>query len=105
MNVAFPDIRKDFGAASLSGISWVLNAYNIVFAAFIVAAGRIADLLGRCCWAAWTPPRRRALTRMVITPQNDGVGMLEFHQLDRMRNAGRRAAREALERAPVALLG
>ncbi len=25
----------------------LLNAYNIVFAAFLVAAGRIADLLGR----------------------------------------------------------
>jgi NTE family protein len=47
VNVAFPDIREDFDDASLGGISWVLNAYNIVFAAFIVAAGRIADLLGR----------------------------------------------------------
>jgi EmrB/QacA subfamily drug resistance transporter len=47
VNVAFPDIRSDFEDASLGGISWVLNAYNIVFAAFIVAAGRIADLLGR----------------------------------------------------------
>ena len=47
VNVAFPDIRKSFPEASLGGISWVLNAYNIVFAAFLVAAGRIADLLGR----------------------------------------------------------
>jgi NTE family protein len=47
VNVAFPDIRADFEGATLAGISWVLNAYNIVFAAFIVAAGRIADLLGR----------------------------------------------------------
>ena len=47
VNVAFPDIRADFEGASLATISWVLNAYNIVFAAFIVAAGRIADLLGR----------------------------------------------------------
>ena len=47
VNVAFPDIRKSFENSSLSGISWVLNAYNIVFAAFLVAAGRIADLLGR----------------------------------------------------------
>jgi NTE family protein len=47
VNVAFPDIRADFEGSTLAGISWVLNAYNIVFAAFIVAAGRIADLLGR----------------------------------------------------------
>lgn len=47
VNVAFPDIRESFPGTGLSGISWVLNAYNIVFAAFLVAAGRIADLLGR----------------------------------------------------------
>jgi NTE family protein len=47
VNVAFPDMRESFPDSSLSELSWVLNAYNIVFAAFIVAAGRIADLLGR----------------------------------------------------------
>lgn len=47
VNVAFPDIRSDFRSASLDDLSWILNAYNIVFAAFLVAAGRIADLLGR----------------------------------------------------------
>ncbi|MCA1682528.1 MAG: MFS transporter, partial [Actinobacteria bacterium] len=47
VNVAFPDIRSDFTGSSLDGLSWILNAYNIVFAAFLVAAGRFADLLGR----------------------------------------------------------
>jgi NTE family protein len=47
VNVAFPDIRRSFPDASIAGLSWVLNAYNIVFAAFLVAAGRIADVLGR----------------------------------------------------------
>ena len=32
---------------SLSSVSWVLNAYNIVFAAFLVGGGQLADLLGR----------------------------------------------------------
>ena len=32
---------------SVAGLSWVLNAYNIVFAALLVPAGRLADLLGR----------------------------------------------------------
>jgi len=41
---------------------------------------------------------------LTISPQSDGVGLLEFHQLDRAREAGRRAAREALERAPAAML-
>jgi NTE family protein len=47
VNIAFPDIERSFPHAGLSGLSWVLNAYNIVFAALVVAAGRIADLLGR----------------------------------------------------------
>src|SRR5215217_2585287 len=47
VNIAFPDIVRSFPDASISGLSWVLNAYNIVFAAFLVAAGRIADLIGR----------------------------------------------------------
>ena len=47
VNVAFPSIRQAFPEASVAGLSWVLNAYNIVFAALLVPAGRLADLLGR----------------------------------------------------------
>src|SRR5690348_6482220 len=47
VNVAFPTVRQAFPSASLAGLSWVLNAYNIVFAALLVPAGRLADLLGR----------------------------------------------------------
>ncbi|WP_204081747.1 MFS transporter [Mycobacterium riyadhense] len=46
VNVAFPDIQRYFHSG-ISDLSWVLNAYNIVFAAFLVAAGKLADLLGR----------------------------------------------------------
>jgi EmrB/QacA subfamily drug resistance transporter len=47
VNIAFPDIAADFHGTSLSGLSWVLNAYTIVFAALLVPAGRAADRLGR----------------------------------------------------------
>ena len=47
VNIAFPDIEGSFRGVPISTLSWVLNAYNIVFAAFLVAAGRIGDLLGR----------------------------------------------------------
>jgi NTE family protein len=47
VNIAFPDIAKSFDGVPVSSLSWVLNAYNIVFAAFLVASGRMADLLGR----------------------------------------------------------
>ncbi|MFL5827605.1 MAG: patatin-like phospholipase family protein, partial [Thermoleophilaceae bacterium] len=40
---------------------------------------------------------------LVITPENDGVGLLEWHQMDRAVEAGRRAAVDALERAPAAI--
>jgi EmrB/QacA subfamily drug resistance transporter len=47
VNIAFPDIRKSFAHDSLSHLSWILNAYSIVFAAALVPAGRLADRLGR----------------------------------------------------------
>ena len=47
VNVAMVPISADFGGASLSAVSWVLNVYAIVFAAMLVPAGRIADLRGR----------------------------------------------------------
>src|SRR5262252_7451202 len=47
VNIAFPNIARSFPGTSISTLSWVLNAYNIVFAAFLMAAARIADLIGR----------------------------------------------------------
>lgn len=47
VNVAFPDIAKSFHGSSLGGLSWVLNAYAIVFAAALVPAGRWFDRVGR----------------------------------------------------------
>jgi predicted acylesterase/phospholipase RssA len=41
---------------------------------------------------------------LVIKPHAEGVGLLEFHQLDTAREAGRAAARKALERAPASLV-
>jgi EmrB/QacA subfamily drug resistance transporter len=47
VNLALPSIASDLGDPSLSSLSWVLNAYAIVFAALLVPAGRIADRIGR----------------------------------------------------------
>jgi EmrB/QacA subfamily drug resistance transporter len=47
VNIAFPDIEASFPDTSLAGLSWILNAYNIVFAALLVPAGRLSDRLGR----------------------------------------------------------
>jgi EmrB/QacA subfamily drug resistance transporter len=47
LNIAFPALERTYPQASRSTLSWVLNGYNIVFAAFLVPAGRLADILGR----------------------------------------------------------
>jgi EmrB/QacA subfamily drug resistance transporter len=47
VNIAFPDIERDFQGTSLASLSWILNAYAIVFAALLVPAGRWADRAGR----------------------------------------------------------
>ena len=41
---------------------------------------------------------------LVIRPHAEGVGLLEFASLDTAREAGRRAARKALERGPASLV-
>jgi len=45
--VAFPAIRATFAHVSAAQLSWVLNAYTIVFGALLVPAGRISDRVGR----------------------------------------------------------
>ncbi len=47
VNIAFPSITRSFAGASLSSLSWVVSGYAIVFAAFLVPAGRWADAFGR----------------------------------------------------------
>ncbi|MCX2966942.1 MFS transporter [Gordonia aquimaris] len=47
VNVAFDDIGREFGGTGLSELSWVLNAYTILYAALLVPAGRIVDRYGR----------------------------------------------------------
>jgi len=47
VNIAFPAISADFSDVTRSGLSWVLNAYAVVFGALLVTAGRLADDHGR----------------------------------------------------------
>ena len=47
VNLAFPSIGEEFAGADLGALSWILNAYTIVFAAVLVPAGRWADRVGR----------------------------------------------------------
>ncbi|MFD5768185.1 MFS transporter [Streptomyces sp. NPDC127049] len=46
MNVALPSLKADLGLGTV-GLQWVLNAYSIAFAGFMLLGGRAADLYGR----------------------------------------------------------
>src|SRR5687767_717208 len=46
VNVALPDIEQSLGA-SLSDLQWVIDAYALSLAAFLLTAGSIGDRVGR----------------------------------------------------------
>ena len=46
VNVALPSVRGDLGLTG-SGLQWVVNAYAIAFAGFMLLGGRAGDLYGR----------------------------------------------------------
>jgi EmrB/QacA subfamily drug resistance transporter len=46
VNVALPDIQRDLNA-SLSSLQWVIDAYALTLAAFLLTAGSLGDRLGR----------------------------------------------------------
>src|ERR1700710_315339 len=46
VNVALPSIHSGLGF-STTGLQWVVNAYTLTFAGFLMLGGRAADLLGR----------------------------------------------------------
>jgi EmrB/QacA subfamily drug resistance transporter len=46
VNVALPTIKVDVGFSEQS-LSWVLNAYTLIFGGFLLLGGRAADRLGR----------------------------------------------------------
>jgi MFS family permease len=46
VNVALPAIQDDLGFSD-TGLQWVLNAYTLTFAGFLLLGGRASDLFGR----------------------------------------------------------
>ncbi|WP_461031039.1 MFS transporter, partial [Streptomyces sparsus] len=46
VNVALPSVRADLGLSELGG-QWIVNAYTLTFAGFMLLGGRAADLFGR----------------------------------------------------------
>src|SRR5918997_3554890 len=46
VNIALPSIGRDL-QFSQENLSWVINAYTLMFGGFLLLGGRLADLLGR----------------------------------------------------------
>ena len=46
VNVALPDIQRDLGS-SFEDLQWVVDAYALTLAAFMLTAGSLGDLFGR----------------------------------------------------------
>ena len=46
VNVALPSIKDELGFSTV-GLQWVLNAYTLTFAGFLLLGGRASDLFGR----------------------------------------------------------
>src|SRR3954464_1938587 len=70
VNVALPSIRKDLGF-SPSDLQWVVNAYTLTFAGFLLLGGRAADLLGK---------RRGVIARLLLFAGASLVGGLSTSQ-------------------------
>ncbi len=88
VNVALPNIGRDFGDTSLEDMSWVLNGYAIAYAALLVFFGRLAEryrrnlsfLLGvglftavvQAAGAALMTPTSLGLLLAVFAPEHRG---------------------------------
>ncbi len=46
VNVALPTIQRDLGAG-VSGLAWIVDAYTLTFASFMLTGGALGDLYGR----------------------------------------------------------
>ena len=46
-NVAIPDLQRMFQNASTSDLSWAVTFYLVIYAGFLIVAGRWADRYGR----------------------------------------------------------
>jgi EmrB/QacA subfamily drug resistance transporter len=46
VNIAIPELQDEL-STDISTVTWVINAYNIIFAVLLVSMGRLADQFGR----------------------------------------------------------
>ena len=56
LNVALPDLARETGATQTQ-ITWIVDAYTVVFAGLLLFAGALGDRFGRrgCCSSVDSP--------------------------------------------------
>lgn len=54
VNIAFPEILKDFTHTSISTMTWIVSGYAVAFAAFLALGGPVADSIGRRTVFLWS---------------------------------------------------
>ena len=64
---AFPALREAFASAGPATLSWVLNAYTIVYAALLAPAGRLTDV--------WGAPRIFGIGVLIFTVASAACGL------------------------------
>jgi MFS family permease len=70
VNVALPDIQRALNS-SFSDLQWIVDAYALTLAAFLLTAGSLADMFGRrlLYWPAWRfSPSRRCCAALPSVP-------------------------------------
>ena len=82
VNVALPEIQRSLHS-SFSDLQWVVNAYSLTLAAFLLTAGSLADLLGR---------RRIFVSGLIVfTAASAACGLSELAAAAQPRSAPSRA--------------
>src|SRR4051812_36761545 len=76
LNVALPDLSRDTGATQ-SQIQWIVDAYTMVFAGLLLAAGAVGDRYGRkgVLLAGLTIFGGAALAAMFVSDPNVLIGL------------------------------
>src|SRR4051794_14992243 len=46
VNTALPTIQRELGSG-ISGLQWIIDAYTLTFASFMLTGGALSDLYGR----------------------------------------------------------
>ena len=95
VNIALPTIGKDFDAG-LSSLQWVVNAYTLTLAGFLLLGGALGDRFGR---RRGVPHRRRVVRRRVAAVRDRAERRVRSSRPARCRASAPRCSRPGASRS------